>query len=79
MVSEEERRALAEKIEELSRTRSETERRLAAMPYSEQTAQLKATMEELVSQLHRMERNLEAMVHLAGEETTEGGMKNGSY
>lgn len=79
MTPEEERRALAEKAEELSRTRAETERRLAAMPYSEQTAQLRATMEELVSQLHRMERNLEAMLRLAGEETTEGGTENGSY
>ena len=79
MTPDEERRALVEKAEELSQTRAETERRLAALPYIEQTAQLRATMEELVNQLHRMEKNLEAMLRLAGEETTEGGKDNGSY
>ena len=76
MTPEEERRVLAEKVEELRRVRAETEHRLAVMPIGGQDADLRAAVEELIVQMRRMEHSVEAMLRL-GDETTEGGTENG--
>ena len=79
MTHEEERRALLEKAEELSRVIDETETRLANAPQNEAMAPMRETMAKLVVELRSMEKNLRVMIQTGYTQETEGGTENGSY
>ena len=52
--------------------------RLSGLTEKEAAAQLQTTMTQLMGELHRMENNLQAMLHLSDENVTEGGTEHGS-
>lgn len=61
MPREEERKALIEKATELSMSAAEIEAKLKDLPEGEQTEPVRKVMEELASQIRRMEKNLQKL------------------
>ncbi|MBQ3079557.1 MAG: hypothetical protein IJC48_06135 [Clostridia bacterium] len=70
---------LREKTEELKKVTGELEAKIEKMPYAEETANARAMMEKMVSELRRMEKNLQAMIRISTESESEGGQTNGNY
>ncbi len=79
MTREEERRALIEKAAELSQVIEQTEAKLKTAPRTGPMAQMTETMERLMTELRRMEKNLQSMIRISEEQEAEGGTENGSY
>jgi len=49
------------------------EKRLSGLTFNEQTAPAKAVMEQMIGELRRMQKNIQAMILLATESNAEGG------
>ena len=79
MTPEEERAALAAKTEELAQTIAKTDRRLASLPQTPQTAEAREAMGKLLGEMHRMEENMRRLLSLCKDEGSEGGPENGSH
>jgi uncharacterized protein (DUF342 family) len=78
VISEEDLAALKAKLEEVSKAGVQTEEKLMQLPFKEETEQLRATMVQLISEMHRMEKNLDMMIRHCEEVKTEGGTENGN-
>ena len=78
-MTNEEMTALKEKAAELSQVTGELEAKLAKTPYNKDTAPLREMMEKMVSELRRMDKNLQAMIRIGMESEAEGGTDNGNY
>lgn len=79
MTNDEEIRALNEKLIELNEVTAKLETKLATTPYSEETAPMRAMMEQMLGELRRMDNNLKAMLRISNENESEGGCNNGNY
>lgn len=78
MSAGEEIRALGEKAEELSEVTAKLEEKLAALPFSQETAPVREMLEKMLAELRRMDKNLKAMMRIGGEDA-EGGENHGNY
>lgn len=79
MTPREERAALQEKVEEIKKVTAEMDARFHRLPFNQETAQMREMMVKLLEELHRMERNIDALLQLesADEQISEGGTENG--
>ena len=73
MIQEENIRALQEKSDGIEKTVQDMEKRLSGLTFNEQTAPAKAVMEQMIGELRRMQKNIQAMILLATESNAEGG------
>jgi len=73
MIQEENIRALQEKSDGIEKTIQDMEKRLSGLTFNEQTAPAKAVMEQMIGELRRMQKNIQAMILLATESNAEGG------
>ena len=76
MPTEVERTELKNKLQEVRTMVADMEVRLNALPYRRETEEMHGIMSKMVVELHRMERNLAAMLEIDDE---NGGHADGDY
>ena len=76
MPTDAERTDLKNKLQEVRTMVADMEVRLNALPYRRETEEMHCVMSKMVVELHRMERNLAAMLEIDDE---NGGHADGDY
>lgn len=79
MCSRQERQLLEQKLREINQAIAQTQARFDALAPREETAQLRETVSKLLTELRRMEKNLQALLRLNDDMNAQGGTNHGDH